>query len=127
MKLRGTLTEQSFRKELLASKIHLFNDVSMRRFLNTLKETFPAMKTAYTLYWIPEQGEDIITFLVDMVYVVTIELDRYDHAITPIVNVDSIESLHKSLSRINQIRIAVALDLAKRDLARVSPDFRSGI
>lgn len=118
MKLRGTLTEQSFRKELMASKIHLFNDISMERFLNTLKQTCPAMKTAYTLYWIPEQGEDIITFLVDMDYAVTIELDRYDHAIAPIVSVDPIESLHKSLSKINQIRIAVALDLAKRDLER---------
>lgn len=127
MKLRGTLTEQSFRKELQASKKHLFNDISMLRFRNTLKETIPAMKTAYTLYWIPEQGEDIITFLVDMDYVVTIELDRYDHAIAPIVSVDSIESLHTGLSKINQIRIAVALDLAKSDLARVSPDFRSGI
>ncbi|MBY0014022.1 hypothetical protein [Paenibacillus typhae] len=118
MKLRGTLTEQSFRKELQASKKHLFNDVSMRRFLNTLKQTCPAMKTAYTLYWIPEQGEDIITFLVDMDYVVTIELDRYNHTIAPIVSVDPIESLHTGLSKINQIKIVVALDLAKKDLER---------
>lgn len=31
MKLRGTLTEQAFRKELQASKNHLFNDKSMLR------------------------------------------------------------------------------------------------
>jgi hypothetical protein len=116
MRLRGTLTEQAFRKELQASKARLFNDVSMLRFLNILKEAFPAMKTAYILYWIPEQGEDIITFLVDTDSLITIELDRYDYSVSPIVNVHPIECLCRGISKINQIKIAVAMDLAKRDL-----------
>ncbi|WP_342563162.1 hypothetical protein NST84_27090 [Paenibacillus sp. FSL R7-0345] len=117
MRLRGTLTEQAFRKELQASKARLFNDISMLRFLHILKETFPAMKTAYILYWIPEQGEDIITFLVDTDSVITIELDRYDYSISPIVNVHPIEEyLCKGISKINQIKVAVSMDLAKRDL-----------
>ncbi len=32
MKLRGTITEQTYRKELHASRIRLFNDVSMQSF-----------------------------------------------------------------------------------------------
>lgn len=74
------------------------------------------MQTAYILYWIPEQGEDIITFLVDIDAVTTIELDCYDYSIAPIVDVYPIERLHSRLSKINQIKVAVALDLAKLDL-----------
>ena len=116
MKLRGTITEQSHRGELQASRIRLFNDISMRRFLDIIRENFPAMKNAYMLYWIPEQGEDIITFLVDTHSVIMIELDRYDYEVAPIVEVYPIENLIKGLSKTNQIKIAVALDLAKNDM-----------
>lgn len=116
MKLKGTITEQEYRKELQASKIRLFNDESMCRFLSIIKESFPAMKTAYILYWIPEQGEDIITFLVDTHSVITIELDRFDQQIDPIIEVYPVESLLKGRSKMHQIKIAVALDLATIDL-----------
>ncbi|CAN7365729.1 hypothetical protein LJR153_002209 [Paenibacillus sp. LjRoot153] len=116
MKLRGTITEQTYRKELQASKTRLFNDVSMQRFLSVIRETFPTMKTAYILYWIPEQGEDIISFLVDTQTVIQIELDRYDNKVAPIIDVYLLENLTKGFSKTNQIKIAVALDLAKNDL-----------
>lgn len=116
MKLKGTITEQAYRKELQASRIRLFDDISMRRFLNIIRETFPTMKTAYILYWTPEQGEDIITFLVDTHSVIEIELDRYDNKIAPIVEVYPIDNLIKGRSKTNQIKIAVALDLAKNEL-----------
>lgn len=74
MKLKGTMTEQSYREELIASKSHLLHDISMRRFLNIIRETFPAMKTAHVLSWTPDQGEDIISFLVDTHSVIKIEL-----------------------------------------------------
>ncbi|KKO51628.1 hypothetical protein [Paenibacillus sp. DMB20] len=115
MKLRGTLTEQAYREELKNSKYYLFNDSSMRRFLDIIRRTFPAMKTAHILFWTPEQGEDIISFLVDTDTVIKIELDRSDEAIEPIVDVYPIEFYLKGLSKINQIKIAVALDLAKND------------
>ncbi|MCZ8516933.1 hypothetical protein O9H85_32175 [Paenibacillus filicis] len=116
MKLRGTMTEQASRKELQASRIRLFNDTSMRRFLNIISQTFPTMKTAYILYWTQEQGEDIITFLVDTHSVIMIELDRFDDEVAPIIDVYPIENLTKGLSQTSQIKIAVALDLAKNDL-----------
>lgn len=116
MKLKGTMTEQSYREELIASKSHLFNDMSMRRFFIIIKETFPGMKTAHVLFWTPEQGEDIISFLVDTHSVIKIELDRYDNTVTPIVDVYPLESWIKGLSKTFQIKIAVALDLAKNDL-----------
>ncbi|MDU0203972.1 hypothetical protein ACYEXS_36440 [Paenibacillus sp. MAH-36] len=116
MKLRGTITEQAYRKELQASRIRLLDDISMRRYLNIIRDTFPTMKTAYILYWTLEQGEDIITFLVDTHTVMNIELDRYDDKIAPILEVYPIENLIKGHSKTNQIKIAVALDLAKNEL-----------
>ncbi|ETT46623.1 MULTISPECIES: hypothetical protein [unclassified Paenibacillus] len=116
MKLKGTLTEQAYREELIASKFHLFNDMSRRRFLNIIRKTFPAMKTAYVLSWIPDQGEDIISFLVDTHSVIKIELDRYDNTVTPLVDVYPIEHWMKGLSKTFQIKILVALDLAKNDM-----------
>ncbi|WP_054029186.1 hypothetical protein [Bacillus sp. FJAT-28004] len=118
MKLRGTLSEQTYRTGLQASRIYLFNDKDMHRFLNIISETFPAMKTACILDWIPEQGEDIFTFLVDTHSVLKIELDRYDKKVAPIVDMYSIEDWTKGLSKMNQIKIAVALDLAKQDISQ---------
>ncbi|WP_409342571.1 hypothetical protein [Paenibacillus sp. MBLB4367] len=118
MKLKGTMTEQAYRKELNASKIHLFNDISMLRFLNVIIETFPTMKTAHVLSWTPEQGEDIYSFLVDTHSVIKIELDRYDDSIAPIVEVYPIEKWMKGLSKIFQIKLAVALDAANNDITQ---------
>ncbi len=39
-------------------------------------------------------------------------MDRYDEKIAPIINLYTIENLIKGLSKTNQIKIAVALDLA---------------
>lgn len=74
------------------------------------------MKTAYVFSWTPDQGEDIISFLIDTHSVIKIELDRYDKTVAPIVDVYSIENWIKGLSKTFQIKIAVAFDLAKNDL-----------
>jgi hypothetical protein len=116
MKLKGTMTEQAYREELISSKSRLFNDISMRKYLNIIRETFPSMKTAHVLNWIPEQGEDIFIFLVDTHSVIKIELDRYDSTIAPIIDVYPIKSWMKGLSKTFQIKIAVAFDLANNDL-----------
>ncbi|SDW22162.1 hypothetical protein [Paenibacillus sp. CF384] len=116
MKLKGTMTEQAYREQLVASKSHLFNDISKRTFLKIIRETFPAMKTAHAVDWIPEQGEDIISYLVDTHSVIKIELDCYDKSVVPIVDVYPIEIWMKGLSKRSQIKIAVAIELAKNDL-----------
>ncbi|WP_249899977.1 hypothetical protein [Paenibacillus sp. PK3_47] len=116
MRLKGTMTEQKYREELTASKIHLFNDSAKRRYLDLIQKAFPEMKTAHVLSWIPEQGEDIISFLVDTHSVIKIELDRYDHSVSPVIEVYPIEKWMKNLSKTFQIQLAVALDLAKSDM-----------
>ncbi|MGG4132081.1 hypothetical protein ABEW19_27885 [Paenibacillus illinoisensis] len=115
MKLRGSLTEHAYRGELKSSKYYLFNDPSMSRFLDIIRTTFPTMNTAHILFWTPDQSEDIISFLINTDTVIKIELDRYDEAIEQIVDVYPIKSYLKGLSKIYQIKIAVAIDLAKND------------
>lgn len=65
MKLRGTLTEQQFKEQLLKSHNSLFTDPSYKRLLQLLQDTYQDLKTAYVLNWIPEQGEDIYTILIN--------------------------------------------------------------
>jgi hypothetical protein len=116
MKLKGTITEQQIREKLQALRNRLFNDIILRRYLSIIKETFPTMKTAYILDWIPDESEDIITFLVDTHTVIQIELDRLDSEIEPIIEVYPLETLKKGRSKWNQIKIEVALDLATKDI-----------
>jgi len=82
LKLRETMTEQGYRRELQASRVRLY-----------------------------------ISFLVDTHAVIKIELDRYEDNIAPTIDVYPVEDIIKGSSKTNQIKIAVALELARKDLA----------
>ncbi|RAT97933.1 hypothetical protein [Brevibacillus sp. Leaf182] len=116
MKLKGSKTEQDFRVHLIKSHTSLFQDESNERLLSVLQKSFPEMRTAYFIGHIPEQGEDLYTILVNTDIIATIELDRYNLGEKPIVGRLSLQDYSKGLSKINLIKIAVALDLAQRDL-----------
>ena len=116
MKLRGTKTEQDFRNELMRLKNLLYTDKSMSRFLNVLKENYPGMKSVLIMDWIPEQDEDIITFLVDTDTIVQIELDRFEIKAEPIISTNQVAETKKSLRKGSQIKLAVAIDLAEQVL-----------
>lgn len=45
---------------------------------NELLKLDPDLKTAYELYYIPEQGEDIRTFITDKKEIYVIEISRVD-------------------------------------------------
>ncbi|MNB89892.1 hypothetical protein D3C75_369430 [compost metagenome] len=81
-----------------------------------LQDTYQDLKTAYILYWIPEQGEDIYTILINNKYIAIIELDRYDMQIEPILQTISMKEYQKRLSKNNQILLAVAQALSTEDL-----------
>lgn len=70
------------------------------------------MITAYSIHWIPEQGEDIYIILIDDNKVLEIELDRYNSQVEPIVEITTITKYIQGLSKQNQIKLAVAHDLA---------------
>ncbi|MNI50932.1 hypothetical protein D3C73_1056260 [compost metagenome] len=72
------------------------------------------MKTACILHWIPERGEDFYKVLVDD-YIIA-EIDCHHAGKEPIIKTKPIAQYLQGLRRQDQIKLAVALDLAKQDM-----------
>lgn len=115
MKLRGSKTEKDFRDRLIESNHSLFSSEDDRKLLRVLKKLYPQMITAYIIHWIPEQGEDFYRILINDDIIAKIELD-HDDAMEPVVESMTVPQYLLGLSRINQIQLAVALDLARKDI-----------
>lgn len=115
MKLRGSLAEQEYRRELTKGRISLFQDSEKQRLLESLKRCFPEMKTAYILGFTPEQTEDIYRLLVNENIIAIVEIDRLNVGVEPHIERFSIPSYLKGLSKRSQIQLAVAMDLAKNE------------
>lgn len=116
MRLIGSKTEEDFRNALIKSHKLLFTGDLYKELLQVLKTNFPEMKTAYILKHIPEQGEDLYTILVNLDTIATIEISRYSQDEKPIVEISSINDFKRGMSKVQQIELAVALDLAKKDI-----------
>ncbi|RUT46783.1 hypothetical protein EJP82_11180 [Paenibacillus anaericanus] len=116
MKLIGSKLEQELREQLIISNQSLFKSEEKRRLVEVIKNSFPEMKTAYIVNWIPEQGEDIYKILINDSLIADIELDRYNNEIEPIVESKDVPQYLHGLSKQNRIKLAVALDLAKQEL-----------
>ncbi|KOO47181.1 hypothetical protein [Priestia koreensis] len=116
MKLIGSKTEQEIRELLIKSNQLLFKSEEKKRLLEVIKCSYPEMITAYIIYWIPEQGEDIYKILINDSIISEIELERNNSEIMPKVETITISQYLRGLSKQNQIKLAVALDLAKHDL-----------
>jgi hypothetical protein len=119
VKLIGSKTEQEFRENLIKSNQLLFKSEEKRRLLEVIKSSYPEMNTAYIIHWIPEQGEDIYKILINDRVIAEIELERHNAEVEPIVESLTIPQYLKGLSKQNQIKLAVALDLAKQDLKEI--------
>lgn len=116
MKLVGSKTEQDIRQQLIKSNKSLFEEEEKLRLRDVLQENFPNMRTAYVINWIPEQGEDIYKVLVDDILIADIELDRLNQDTKPLIKSVPISEYKVGLSKLNQIKLAVAIDLAQTDL-----------
>lgn len=116
MKLIGSKTEQEIRQLLIKSNQLLFKSEGKKRLLEVIKRSFPEMKAAYILEWIPEQGEDIYTLLINDSTVTEIEMYRNDHKGEAMVQTIAMRQYLKGLSKQDQIKLAVSLDLAEKDL-----------
>ncbi|MEB2280725.1 hypothetical protein LAV73_12025 [Lysinibacillus xylanilyticus] len=116
MKLIGSKTEHDLRKILVKSNELLFKSEENKRLLEVVRSLYPEMKVAYIIDWIPEQGEDIYKLLIDNNIILEIELDRNNAEIKPIIEFKSITQYLQGLSKQNQIKLGVALDLASKYL-----------
>jgi hypothetical protein len=116
MKLIGSTQEQNFRKELIESHTALFQEGKNKRILDILKANFNEMKTAYIINWIPEQGEDLYTILIGFDIIAKVEISRYNHDEEPIIETIKREEYEKGLSKLSQVKLAVAMDLVEMDI-----------
>jgi hypothetical protein len=116
MKLIGSKMEQDFRRELINSHKSLFKEGNNQRLLSVLRTYFPNMKTAYFIGHTPEQGEDIYLILIDANIIAVIELNRLNLSAEPIVETISIERYKRGLSKMRQVKLALAIELSQKDL-----------
>lgn len=110
MKLIGSKMENDFRKELLRSNDALQDPGSKLR--EALEAEGHDAKNAYVLHCTPEQIEDLYTVLIGGTYLVDVEIDKYDNSKPPIVKRNELKPYLHGLSKMNQVRLAVAQDLA---------------
>ena len=111
MKLIGSKAEREFREELIRSSKFL-NSENERLSLELRKVGFD-LSNSFVLNHIPEQCEDIFVLLTSGSYVVTIEIDKSDSENPVIIDRVELKDYLKGLSKINQIQIAVAMDLMR--------------
>ena len=112
MKLIRSGLEKKYRDELQSSHHALFYDSANRRLLNSIRRAFPKMYSAYVLDWIPEQGEDIFTVLVDDNTVATFELSRLNCELAEAQNVRMTKDYQRALQKHKMIKLLIALELA---------------
>lgn len=117
MKLIRSGLEKKYRDELQSGHHALFNDSANRRLLNSIRRAFPKMYSAYVLDWIPEQGEDIFTVLVDDNTVVTFELSKLDCELAEAQNVRMTKDYQRALKKHKMIKLLIALELAAENAA----------
>lgn len=110
MRLVGSKMESDFREELLRSNDALQDPDSKLR--QVLAAEGHDTENAYVLHWTPEQLEDRYTLLIDGSYLVDVEIGKYDNSEPPIIERNELMPYLNGLSKMNQVRLAVAQDLA---------------
>ena len=110
------MTEQEIRRRLIKSHATLFqaNHYPYSRIMQIVKATFNDFKTAYCIKCVPEQGEDIFTLLVDTYDIIEMEISHDCSVEAQVLEISSVKKYMIGKSKADQIRLEVALDLAKK-------------
>lgn len=117
MKLIGSRTEKSIEDALKTNRKLLFQNIMSIPWKNELLKLDPDLKTAYELYYIPEQGEDIRTFITDKKEIYVIEISRVDPQEPVIVEQINFHDYKKSLrGKDANLKLIIALKLIEEDL-----------
>ncbi|MFC4323307.1 hypothetical protein [Litchfieldia salsa] len=72
------------------------------------------MTSSYIIDWIPGQGEDFYTILINTDRIVKVEVERESKSVVQVDDPITLIEYKKGLSKINQIKLAVAIDLAQK-------------
>ncbi len=124
MRLKGTMTEQAYRAELQRNHDYIFN-TEVGTFLRTcIEQVVGRFITAYTLYWIPDDGTDFFTLLVDgkIIICMEIEYEQYsslqEKGSPKLVDYSSCTTNDyiKGLSKAHRIKFEVAREMCHKDM-----------
>lgn len=117
MKLLGSKKELDIREQLIKKHNYLFNNKEDNQLINVLRLNFTNLKTAYILNWIQDQEEDTFTILINTDIITLIVLDYSGENLKSVIETISEKEYLIGLSKSEQIKYAVAIDLAKKDIA----------
>jgi hypothetical protein len=110
MKLTGSSSEENWKKRLLESW-QFFQENNQIMFV--LKENFKEVKSAFQLWWGPDQEEDFFKILINGAYIVKIEVSKVGRPIV-IHEIKSLTDYRRGLKgKTNLLRLLIALELAK--------------
>ena len=111
MKLIGSKVEREFREELVNSNISI--NTKANNINRVLESAGYDVSKSYVLSHIPEQTEEMFVLLISGSFILNVEIDKFDSQVEPIFERIELNDYLHGLSKINQIQIAVALDLVK--------------
>jgi len=114
MRLNQTMTEKSYRDELLSSREILNSDVKGLRIMSALRVSYPEMSSAFILKHIPDQAEEFYDIMIDGKSIVSVEANRLSTDVDLIVTELDFDSYWSDLSKTNRIKFMVAIDLANQ-------------
>lgn len=109
MQLIGSKMEKDFREELQKSNQSFSSQSKLR---SALESQGHPTDNAFVLHWTPDQVEDIYIVLINGTYLVSVELDRINPDTPPIYKRIELKEYKQGLSKMNQVRLLVAQELA---------------
>lgn len=112
------MMSSSLNAELLQSKEKLLNGKNSAELLSALRANFPDWTdNVFIVGWIPEQGEDIFTVLVDGDKVVEVEISRISPAENPVsfdvLTVQEYLEQNPALSKTTRRKLDAAIQLSQ--------------
>lgn len=119
MRLNQTMTEKSYRDDLLSSQKFLTLDKRGLLITNALRIQYPEMSSAYILKHTPDQAEDFYEIMIDGKSIVSVEADRLNVDAELKISELDFNSYRSNLSKTNRIKFMVAIDLSKSAVGNV--------
>jgi len=112
MKLIGSLTEAKIREEVICSQMQMMVDQDV---IAILLGIHGDIASVIALSYIPEQGEDLITVLVDDDTILSLEIDRISHC-GRITHETTPDAYMKGKKRREALHLVIALEEARKKL-----------
>ena len=86
------------------------------KLLVALKSRFPQLQRAYVIDWIPEQGEDVFTLLVENELIAIVDIAKGSYNAAAVIRVVPLAEYlrtHRRMSKARRQKLDVAIEMMK--------------